>query len=109
MVMSKDIEKQNIQILQLKRQIKHLTNELGLTKEDYETATKNYFDIYSNMERRIQERMKESIKLQKLIKEKSQQLQIMLDSSPIMIFFKDSQKRYMRVNKKFSRTIKSLS
>ena len=105
MVMSKDIEKQNIQILQLKRQIKHLTNELGLTKEDYETATKNYFDIYSNMERRIQERMKESIKLQKLIKEKSQQLQIMLDSSPIMIFFKDSQKRYMRVNKKFSRTI----
>jgi len=102
---SKNKKNQNDQILHLKTQIKHLTNELRLTREEYETATKNYFDMYSNMERRIQERITESKKLQKMFREKSQQLQIILDSSPIMIYFKDGQKKFIRVNKKFSRTI----
>ncbi|MBA7652755.1 hypothetical protein ES703_60594 [subsurface metagenome] len=86
---SKKKENQNNQILYLKTQIKYLTNELRLTKEEYETATKNYFDMYSNMGKRIHERISESQKLHKLLKEKSQQLQIMLDSSPGMIYFKD--------------------
>ena len=48
----------------------------------------------------------ESIKLQTEVKENNQQqLQTMLDSSPEMIFFKDSQKKYILVNKAFSGTI----
>ena len=47
---TKELEKK---ILILEAHTKHLTNELCLTKEERETSTRRYFDIYSNMEQKI--------------------------------------------------------
>ena len=33
----------------LQTEIKHLTNDLQLTREEYETARRNYFEIYSKL------------------------------------------------------------
>jgi PAS domain S-box-containing protein len=45
-------------ILYLETKVKHLTNEFRLTRAENETATDNYFEIYSNMEKIIDERTK---------------------------------------------------
>ena len=46
-------------ILYLETKVKHLTNDLRLTREENETATDNYLEIHSNMENIIDERTKE--------------------------------------------------
>jgi len=48
-----EIENKNL-ILKIK--VKHLTNDLLLTKKEYETSLNNYFDIYSNMEKKVKNR-----------------------------------------------------
>ncbi len=96
--------KKKIALLEIK--LRHITNELRLTKEEYERTAKNYFDIYTNLEKKVDERTLRLIKLQKILKEKNSELQLMLDSSPVMIFYEDAQRQYIRVNKKFSNTIR---
>jgi len=95
----KELE-QKIKILETK--IKHLTNDLVLTRQDYEDSMAKYFDIYSNMEKKVHERTEKLKELQNVLKIKNMQLEIMVDSSPGMIFYKDGQERYVRVNKKFA-------
>ncbi|MFA7382191.1 MAG: hypothetical protein WC001_01940 [Desulfurivibrionaceae bacterium] len=46
-------------IQELETQVRHLVNELRLTREEYEEATAKYLDIYLNLEHRIQERTKD--------------------------------------------------
>ncbi len=53
------IEKENL-ILETK--VKHLTNDLRLTREENEASTKNYFEIYSNLEQKVEERTAELTK-----------------------------------------------
>lgn len=101
----KEIEELKEKILQLEIQNKHLTNELRLTKEEKEAVRKSYFDIISNMEAKVLERTRETGELRKLTEARSNELQIMLDSSPAMIFYKDSGHRYIRVNRAFSKTL----
>lgn len=86
----------------LKTRVKHLQNELRLTKAEYKGLVNNYFDIFSNMEKMVEERTCELNRVKSLLETKNQELQIMLDASPALIFFKDKQGRYIRVNKKFS-------
>jgi len=105
MVEQKDNSNCKDKILSLETQIRHLTNELRLTREEYEHTTKNYFDVYSNMEKKVGERTRELKRLHKILETKNRQLQIMLDSSPVMIFYKDAAQKYIRVNKKFSRNL----
>jgi len=95
--------KKRVNLLEIK--LRHLNNELRLTREEYERTVKNYFDIYTNLEKKVEQRTERMIKLQKILKEKNSQLQLMLDSSPIMIFFEDAKRKYIRVNKRFSKTI----
>ena len=45
-------------ILYLETKVKHLANEFRLTRVENEIATDNYFEIYSNMEKIIDERTK---------------------------------------------------
>ncbi len=97
-------DKLSSKVLYLETKIKHLTNELRLTREEYESTVKNYYDLYSNMGKKVEERTGELKELHKILGEKTQQLQIMLDSSPVMIFYKDVKQKYVRVNKKFSKT-----
>lgn len=42
--------------LLLETKVKHLTNDLFLTKIEYETSLNNYFEIYSNMEEEVTSR-----------------------------------------------------
>lgn len=95
--------KQHISLLETEN--KHLLNELQLTRDEKETAKKNYYDIISNMEEKVDQRTKEIKELQKLFQEKNSELQLMLDTSPAMIFYKDAQKRYIRVNSAFAKTL----
>ena len=94
---------EKIQFLEI--QIKHLQNDLRLTKEEYEISTKNFFGIYSNIEKEVEAQTKGVKKLQAVLKEKAQELQTILNSSPGIIFYKDANHKYLRVNKIFSETI----
>jgi hypothetical protein len=46
-------------IKELQTQVRHLGNELRLTREEYEDATSKYLDIYCKMEQKISERTME--------------------------------------------------
>ncbi|MCP4155068.1 MAG: PAS domain-containing protein, partial [bacterium] len=92
-------------VLEMETQIKHLRNELQLAEQEKESARKNYFDIMSHMEEKVNLRTRETKELRQLTEAKGKELQIMLDSSPAMIFYKDTEQRYIRVNKTFSRTL----
>ena len=46
-------------IQELETQVRHLGNELRLTKEEYEEAAAKYLDIYCNLEKKINERTME--------------------------------------------------
>ncbi|MDH4332573.1 MAG: hypothetical protein OEV89_08340 [Desulfobulbaceae bacterium] len=46
-------------IHELETQVRHLGNELRLTREEYEEAASKYLDIYFNLEKKISERTKE--------------------------------------------------
>ncbi|MEJ2049525.1 MAG: response regulator [Calditrichota bacterium] len=85
----------------LETQVKHLTNDLNLTKEEYEQALQNYFDLYSDLAIRSQELKK----LQRQSEQKSRELQTMLDASPALIFYKDTNLRFIRVNQAFADTL----
>ena len=92
-------------VLRLETEVKHLNNDLRLTREESETSTQNYFEIYSHMEQRINERTAKLNELQKALEEKNRELTIMLDSSPGMIFYKDTELRHVRVNKRYSEVL----
>jgi len=97
-----NIEELKEKITLLETQIKHLNNELGVVKEEYFTSTDNYFDLLSNLEKKVQERTQKLKETQLILEAKGRELEIMLDSSPGMIFYKDKEQRYIRVNKKFA-------
>ncbi|MGV1099125.1 hypothetical protein ACUUL3_06885 [Thiovibrio sp. JS02] len=44
------------QIVELETKVRHLGNELRLTREEYDEATHKYLDIYFNLEKKIRER-----------------------------------------------------
>ena len=89
-------------IRQLETQIRHLQNELNLTQTEYQNLINNYFDIFSNMEKMVEERTRELHQVKSQLEIKTRELQIMLDASPALIFYKDTRGRYIRANRKFS-------
>ncbi len=89
-------------IRQLETQVRHLQNELRLTKAEYEGLISEYFDIFSNMEKMVEKRTDELEQLKSQLEIKNQELQVMLDASPALIFFQDKTGRYLRVNRKFA-------
>lgn len=91
------------QIATLETQIKHLRNDLRLTREENEIATTNYFDIVSKLESMVAERTTDVQRLQKILEQKAHELEIMLDSSPAIIFYKDADQRLIRANKNFAK------
>ncbi len=88
-----------ISLLELK--IKHLKNDLLLTRKENESAIANYFEIYSDVEKKVGERTKDVNRLKKKLEQKAKELELMLDASPGIIFFKDHEQRILRCNKKF--------
>jgi two-component system cell cycle sensor histidine kinase/response regulator CckA len=100
----------------LEIQLKHLRNDFELTKEEYELASAKYLDIlaelkgknkelvnlHKNLEKMVAQRTRQLEKAKKNLQQKSEELQTMIDSSPAMIFYKDKNNRYIRVNKAFA-------
>ena len=101
MTQSENSKKLENKIVRLEIRIKHLTNELCVAKDEYTTSTKDYFDLLSSLEEKVFERTKALKETQLILEAKGRELEIMLDSSPGMIFYKDKAQRYIRVNKKF--------
>jgi len=101
MTQSENSKKLEDKIVRLETRIKHLTNELCVAKDEYTTSTKDYFDLLSSLEEKVFERTKELKETQFILEAKGRELEIMLDSSPGMIFYKNKAQRYIRVNKKF--------
>jgi signal transduction histidine kinase len=70
----KFIEELEKKVLLLESQTKHLTNDLRITREENEASTRSFFDIYSNMEKKVEERTSEltkaNIKLNQEIEER---------------------------------------
>ncbi|HIJ20167.1 MAG TPA: response regulator [Deltaproteobacteria bacterium] len=89
-------------ILHLETKVKHLTNDLRITREENETATTNYLEIHLNMEKIINERTRNLTDMGKTLEAKSKELLIMFDSWLGMIFYKDINGKYMRVNKRYA-------
>ena len=86
----------------LETKVKHLTNELHLVKEEYENTSDEYYELFSKMDRKVAERTEQLIELHKILELKGRELQVMLDASPGIIYYKDVNQVFVRVNKKFS-------
>jgi len=99
------IEELQERIESLEIQLKHVSNDLKLTREEYDTSTREYFKIYTNMEELVNKRTGELEKSRKFLEQKGRELQVMLDSSPALIYYKDLNRRYIRVNKRFAETM----
>jgi len=89
-------------IRQLETQIRHLKNELALTQTEYQNLINNYFNIFSNMEKMVEERTHELHQVKSQLEIKTRELEIMLDASPALIFYKDTAGKYIRANRKFA-------
>ncbi len=87
----------------LKIRQRHLQNELEMLRQEYEEARSNYFTIYSHMERIVDERTEELRELQTKLEQKGRELQKMIDASPQLIYYTDRNRRFLRVNRQFSR------
>ncbi len=103
--------------LQIK--IKHLENDYELTREEYDKKSGQYLEILaefnrknteleslkSNLENIVKERTKELKESQKVVHLKNLELQVILDSATTMIFYKNKQNKYIRVNKTFAKFV----
>ncbi len=99
------IEQLEEKIRVLETRVKHLSNDLRLTQEEKEHATSNYHELYTRMEQKVEERAHRVKRLQKALEQKGQELELMLDSSPAVIFYKDAEQRLIRVNRNFARLV----
>ncbi|MFC1869226.1 hypothetical protein ACFL0H_14000, partial [Thermodesulfobacteriota bacterium] len=64
----------------LETHIKHLINDLRLTREENETSMSDYFEIHSYLEKKVEERTRDIKALQKKLEQKAQELESILDS-----------------------------
>lgn len=100
----------------LEIQLRHLENDFFLTQEENKISNQKYLGILSelkdknkrlndfqkNLERIIDERTRELKKSQMFLQEKSKEQEIILNSSPVMIYYKDLERRFVQVNKAFA-------
>ncbi|MCP4727378.1 MAG: PAS domain S-box protein [bacterium] len=112
--MNKSELEDKIESLEIK--LRHIENDFELTNREYEKTTDEYLNILAefrekneelknlqrNLENIVAQRTGELNESQKILQLKSEEQQIMLDSSPAMIFFKDIENRFIRVNMAFA-------
>lgn len=117
----KELEREN---LILKTRLKHLTNEIRVTKEEYETTTTKYFDIYSNLDKMVKERtrqlrdeveqrertadalakeVEERKQAEEAQRETAQMLQLIIENIPQSVYWKDVNSVYLGCNRNFQR------
>ena len=77
----------------LETRIKHLTNELNLVREEHESTSHEYYELLSQMEKKVEERTEQLKELHQILELKGRELQVMLDASLGMVFYKDAEQR----------------
>jgi PAS domain-containing protein len=82
--------------------LRHLENELHLLREEYLEKARNYYQLYSRLEEKVEERTAELRELQRTLERKNRQLEIIFDSSPVIIFYLNARGEYERVNRRFA-------
>ena len=75
--MKKELESR---IFHLETKVKHLTNDLWITREENETATASYLEIHSNMEKIIDDRTKELTRTAEELRESEKKYRTILES-----------------------------
>ena len=80
MAKSDDVAELESRILYLETKVKHLTNEFRVTRVENETATDNYFEIYSNMEKIIAERTKNLAEIGEVLKKSEEKYRTILEN-----------------------------
>lgn len=91
---------EKVEVLQIK--LKHLENDFFLTAQESEVTNTKYLEILAHLEELVAKRTHELDRSKTVLEHKGQELQIMLDASPVIIFYKDKNLRYIRVNKAFA-------
>ncbi|MFW6180146.1 MAG: ATP-binding protein [Spirochaetota bacterium] len=86
----------------MQTRLRHLENELRLLREEYREKARNYYQLYSRMEEKVEERTAELRNLQRALEIKNRQLEIIFDSSPVIIFYVNARGEYERVNRRFA-------
>lgn len=87
------------QVLQTK--LRQLQNELNLTQQEYNCANEKYLEIVNNLEKKVIEKSEQVFKSQLILKQKKEELQLMLDNTPALIFYKTYELSYLQVNNKY--------
>ncbi|MDD3051060.1 MAG: ATP-binding protein [Candidatus Cloacimonetes bacterium] len=88
--------------LDLEKRIRHLENELHVTKIERERITSNYYELIKKLENEVNDKTYE-LKLSRaeLVK-KNRQLQILFDSIPAIVYQKDNNLKYLQANVRFT-------
>jgi PAS domain S-box-containing protein len=90
---------EKIKYLEIENQ--QIKNELNLTKQENKAITDKYLEIVNNLEKNVINKNEELIHYQRTLENTLYELQIMLDYSPAIIFFKDIKLNFVRVNRPF--------
>jgi len=71
-----NIEDMENKIRLLETKVKHLTNDLNITRQEYDSISRQYYDIFSNMEDKVDQRTRELREVQKKLEVKTEELRI---------------------------------
>ena len=85
----------------LRTKLRQLQNELNLTREEYNQANEKYLEIVNHLEQKVIEKNDQIFKSQSILQQKKDELQIMLDNTPALIFYKTIELSYLQINNKF--------
>ncbi|HPM03656.1 MAG TPA: ATP-binding protein, partial [Candidatus Cloacimonadota bacterium] len=85
----------------LKTKLRQLQNELKMTQLEFNETNQKYLEIVNQLEQKVIEKNEQLYHSQELIKQKNDELQMMLDYAPALIFFKSDELVYNQVNQKF--------
>lgn len=85
----------------LKIQLRQLKNELKLTQIEYDITTEKYLEMVDKLEKKVIEKNEQLYYSKEVIRQKNQELQLMLDTAPAFIFYKNAELKYIQANNKF--------
>ncbi len=106
--------KETIEALEIR--LRHLENDYVVTRRENEHTARKYLEILDelraknrqllelqvNLEQMVARRTDQLQDARRVLQQKSLELEIMVEASPAMIFFKDRRRRFVRVNRAFS-------